>query len=387
MTEESIIDFKLRDFRGKKGGENVKTPTVLIARGYDRHIPMLASSGRPIVCISDWQCETSTQRYFWKQAWIILKQHVGSKLLERALVIVAGDMASKDNALRGAKSDDVPDFSWLQESFPKGDILIVYGNHDYMSREHLQMINQSSGVPSLLPHGSCVGLPVNGTRVNLVSPAEIDSILDGRQPTAGGPIQLASVSQPAEVPDFLQYMTNDEQRAYYEKQPFPKNVKSSQNSSSVNALQWDREHPEQARLTACFRQVQSLVEANGANLEEEGSPSMIRVGAVHGIPAAHTQGLQKIEREEYFQALSRVCDPSTPTDVLVTHCNPCVPGAQEAIVRGDDPRRIYSEFLRSQACLHVCGHTHLDPPVSVVAEGKVVANADCRVIVFVPPSV
>ena len=381
--KKSITDFPLRDFRGK-GGQSVKSPTVHIARGYDQHLPILTLSGRPIVCISDWQCETSTQRYFWTQAWRILQQQVGSKLLERPLVIVAGDMASKDNALRGAHSDDVPDFSWLQENFPEGDIVIVYGNHDYMSPEHLQMINPISGVPCLLPHGSSVGVPADGTRHNLVSRAEIDSILENRQPTSG-PIHPPRETQTASIPGFLQFMTKEERAAYYAKQSFKKAAKPSQNTPAMKALQWDRGHPEQTHLTACFRQVQSLVAANGAKLEAEEAPSsIIRVGAVHGIPAAHNQGLQKVERKEYFQELDRVCDPSTSLDVLVTHCNPVLPGPQEAYVRGDDARHIYNAFRQSQACLHVCGHMHLDPPIAIVANGKVLANADCRVIVFVP---
>jgi len=71
-------------------------------------------------------------------------------------------------------------------------------------------------------------------------------------------------------------------------------------------------------------------------------------------------------------------------DVLVTHCNPKLAGQVD--VRGEDAPRLHEAFLHSVASLHVHGHMHTEPAVSIVAAGKVVVNADCRVVVFVPPS-
>ena len=55
---------------------------------------------------------------------------------------------------------------------------------------------------------------------------------------------------------------------------------------------------------------------------------------MHGIPASHTQGLQKLEREHYFRALADAC--ALPLDVLVTHSNAMLPGLHDGVVRGDD---------------------------------------------------
>lgn len=111
----------------------------------------------------------------------------------------------------------------------------------------------------------------------------------------------------------------------------------------------------------------------------------VRIGAVHGIPASRGQGLQKIERSEYFRHLHHVCSTkSHPSmDILMTHANPCLPG-QEDKVRGEDARHILECFQRSSAHLLVHGHMHTEPAVSVLDNGKVVVNADCRVVAFLP---
>ena len=105
------------------------------------------------------------------------------------------------------------------------------------------------------------------------------------------------------------------------------------------------------------------------------------VAAAHGIPASYTQGLRKLERDDYFRAVDAALHSST-VDVLVTHANAKLPGLHDDVLRDEDAPRLYDAFLRSSASLHVHGHMHTEPAVAVVAPGKVVVNADCRVVVF-----
>lgn len=104
-----------------------------------------------------------------------------------------------------------------------------------------------------------------------------------------------------------------------------------------------------------------------------GKVNEVVIGAVHGIPASHNEGMQKIERRDYFEALERVC--SAPIDILVTHSNPLLPG-QEKKVKGEDAPRIFECFKRSTAYLHVHGHMHTEPVISVLEDGKIVVNSD-----------
>ena len=79
------------------------------------------------------------------------------------------------------------------------------------------------------------------------------------------------------------------------------------NATSL-ALQWQRDHPDQARLVKSFQDIQSIALSNATKLEsnnkdfdgEQLSTTSIGVGAVHGIPSSFHQGLQKIERQKYF---------------------------------------------------------------------------------------
>jgi hypothetical protein len=388
----SIENFHLRDFQDLDSGKAVKSPSVHIARGYELYIPHILHCGRPIVCISDWQCETSTQRYFWAQACTLLKEKIGRDVLERSLVIVACDMASKNNSLRGSKSDAAPDFSWLRESFPDStaEILIVYGNHDFISPDHLQLRNTVTGLPCLLPQGGWVNIPAEGQRYNnFPNEDAISSILEATH-IPSDQMHNSYASRTVHIPEFLQDMTKEERRAYHAKQPRVKKPAASQKEARQRSLQWDKNHPEQAHLAACFQKTQSLIQASVGEqesniLSSDAPPPFLRVGAVHGIPAAFTEGTKKIEREEYFRALEAVCAETSPIDILVTHCNPCLPG-QENVVMGEDPKRMYEAFHQSRAYIHVCGHMHMDSPVSIVAENKVVVNADCRVVAFVPSS-
>ena len=68
-------------------------------------------------------------------------------------------------------------------------------------------------------------------------------------------------------------------------------------------------------------------------------------------------------------------------DILMTHSNPCLPG-QEDLVCGDDAKEVFQLFMKSSARLHVHGHMHTPQVVSVIEEGKIVVNADCRVVVL-----
>lgn len=79
-------------------------------------------------------------------------------------------------------------------------------------------------------------------------------------------------------------------------------------------------------------------------------------------------------------------------DILVTqHAHPKQPHQSDQVVRGDqDATRLYEYFTRKScsAKLHVHGHTHSDPAVSVLEDvgNKVVVNADHRIVAFVPPT-
>lgn len=119
--------------------------------------------------------------------------------------------------------------------------------------------------------------------------------------------------------------------------------------------------------------------STGAGAETNSS---VRIGAVHGIPSSHTEGLQKIDRSDYFEALHKAC--SEPIDILVTHSNPCIPRLHESTVKGPDSKKLYEMFNKSSARLHLHGHMHTEPVVAVLDNGKVVVSADCRVIAFLP---
>ena len=137
--------------------------------------------------------------------------------------------------------------------------------------------------------------------------------------------------------------------------------------------------PENASSSASAASVSSS--SSEAPTAAEGMGSLL-IGAVHGIPASHSQGLRKVARDDYFGAVRSAC--TVPhLDVLVTHSNPKLAGQAE--VRGEDAPRLHEAFMRSGARLHVHGHMHTEPAISVVEPGRVVVNADCRVVLFVPP--
>lgn len=211
---------------------------------------------------------------------------------------------------------------------------------------------------------SCLMVDAKDKHYDMVGPSEINAILN----------QDHTKSDQELLPLYLQGMTKNECELYKRKQ-----FSAKKKEKSKKEQQYEH-NPDQDHLVKCFQHMQSLVQDKMTVQDDELSPLLL-VGGVHGIPADYSEGLQKLERKEYFRVLDHVCAPGIPIDILVTHSQPCLP-VQEHVMRGEEPQKIYDSFVKSQACLHVCGHRHLDPPVYVVAEGKVIVNADCRVVVF-----
>jgi len=374
-------------------------PTVHIARGFEEHLPFLKDLNRPLICISDWQFETTTQEHFWEQAVNVLNNELGGpEALECAIVLVAGDMASCGNALRGPKSDDAPRLHWLQNSVPRGSIHMLYGNHCHMAAEHLQMTNPSSGTPCLLPHGGSVSVPLSGLSclaragrealeaTRIIPPAQTsgNSSSQAARKQAKTRQRAPRIQQPqVTLPPGL---SKQERKAYYERQNYIKlpKIRSPEQQSD----QWRVQNPEQAHLGEQMQQMHEKFAAATVSTVQAGSNGtsepVLRIGAVHGIPASYTKGLQKIEREEYFAAIGAVC--SLNIDILVTHTNPRLPVHGEHFIQGPDAPRLYEEFIKSPARLLVHGHMHTEPVVSVLEGGNVVVNSDCRVVAFAPPT-
>ncbi len=514
-VEPSVTSTQTYDMRNTR--EPIRHPPVVhIARGYECHLPFL-HAGRAVICISDWQVEPATQRHFWEQVMTTLVDELGMQAVSRALVLVAGDMASCSNALRGTQSDACPDISWLRDSVSDGDVLCVYGNHDLVADEQFTWRNPASGLPCLLPHGAAlrVGMtsaappapptppaapaaaPIAHARLPDASstamgtsdarPTDMDAtesraeVREGEEAqaaeacavaaapaavaaapaavaaappavaaappaVAAAPAALAAASAavvaappavaaasasaaaagaasargeasegPWGVPtaEELAGLTKQQRAALWaasrvqeRKRVLPTKGERQQRqhaaqfpeeacaAARLRALHADGPHlvlPPQADASACKRpprrlplEAEASASAGGAAQEaaKRHAERPLLVGAVHGIPASHTQGLRKIERDDYFRAVRAAC--AVPgLDVLVTHSNPRLAGQVE--VRGEDAPRLHEAFLHSTASLHVHGHMHTEPAVSIVAPGKVVVNADCRVVAFVPP--
>ena len=396
----SIDQIPLYDNRKGAAFRIKHPPTVHIARGYEVHLPFLRA-GRPLICISDWQIETATQRHFWEQALQTLDNELGAEAVARAIVLVAGDMASAGNELRGVKSDAVPELDWLRDSFPNGDVHIVYGNHDLCSEQHLDWRNTRTGLPCMLPQGGALTVPLTRAQHE---PATADTAT-ADAPSAATPAAAASaasavttapaVELPAEereqhepappvapTADQLVGLSKKDRAALwaacsFERRPQPTKLERQQRQHKA-------QQPEEARLAERLRalHVGAASRTAGSASATAAAAASLVLGAAHGIPASHTQGLRKVERGGYFGAVDAAC--AMPIDVLVTHSNPKLPGQED--VRGEDAPRLHEAFLRSSAALHVHGHMHTEPAVAVVAPGKVVANADCRVIAFAPAS-
>lgn len=395
-----------------------------VARGYEHHLPLLRA-GRPLICLADWQVEPATQRHFWEQALLALTSELGEDAVARAIVLVAGDMASAGDELRGSKSDSVPDLDWLFESFPDGDVYCVYGNHDLTDEKHLAWRSPCSGLPSLLPHGAAIRVPlvhVPGSAPATVGRAESDgraalgaestnNSMRSEQEAAGEEPILAH-ERVEEEPPSAQQKTGEEslptaeQLAGLSKKeraalwaacgsdekragaaPCSK-LERRQPRQRASRTQWPAEAQLEARLSQLHAGSPALLSAVSASTAARGAAELrpsagaaIVVGAVHGIPASYTQGLRKLQRDDYFRAVDAALHTSA-VDVLVTHANAKLPGLHDEVVINEDAPRLYEAFLRSSASLHVHGHMHTDPVIAVVAPGKVVVNADCRVVAF-----
>eukprot|EP00322_Chrysochromulina_rotalis_P014245 CAMPEP_0115853394 /NCGR_PEP_ID=MMETSP0287-20121206/13481_1 /TAXON_ID=412157 /ORGANISM="Chrysochromulina rotalis, Strain UIO044" /LENGTH=432 /DNA_ID=CAMNT_0003307469 /DNA_START=29 /DNA_END=1327 /DNA_ORIENTATION=+ len=421
MASPSVTSTETYDMRGT--ADLIRNPpTVHIARGYEPHLPFL-DAGRAVICISDWQVEPDTQRHFWDQVMTTLVDELGAQVVSRALVLVAGDMASCSNALRGTKSDAAPDISWLRESIPEGDVLFVYGNHDLIADEQFTWRNPASGLPCLLPHGA--GLQVDmTTAVAAVEPAQAPAaalplsspvavpaeasaavLAEAEAPAATGKTeaerrswemptaeQLADLTKQQRAELWARSRVHGRKRAVLSKSERQQRQHAAQFPSETCAAERLRAlHADHPALRPPLESSYTARGGSAAAAPLAAAPSSaampacerpLVIGAVHGIPASHTQGLRKIERGGYFQAVHAAC--AVPhLDVLVTHSNPRLAGQVD--VRGEDAPRLHEAFLQSAASLHVHGHMQTDPAVSIVAPGKVVVNADCRVVAFVPP--
>jgi len=387
-------------------------------------------SQRPIICLSDWQFDVPSQRYFWGQ--VVEKFEEEGVDLSKALVLVAGDMSSADNSLRGVASSCAPDYSWLQESLntssdsSESDLHIIYGNHCYLAREHFGMRNKAhdedTGSLCLLPHGGITEVrkgrenetslksetagevqsdfaepptkesdSVNSDEKLKVKPADSDNTDNAVTATATEVTDSVSSAPPSLTKEQLAGLSKAERTAYYQqlKEAQGGFAKKTPKLSKleVQEKQWAHQHPEQAALTEEFEFVMKK-EGNyyfkkaGTSCAETG----VRIGSVHGIPSSHSQGVHKTARDKYFELVENVVGSGNPNiDILLTHSNPCLPG-QEYLVKGEDPKRLFNLFMESSARLHVHGHMHTPEAISVVAPGKIVVNADCRVVVLKPES-
>lgn len=409
-----LTTFYTYDNRNGTASRIKHPPTVHLARGYEEHLPFLRA-GRAVIVISDWQVEPATQRHFWEQALRTLRDELGAETVARAVVLVAGDMASAGDELRGVKSDAVPELEWLRDSFPEGDVHIVYGNHDLCADEHLAWRNAASQLPCMLPHGAALAVPLasRAAAPHHAAPsaaAVVATGTDAPEATSAAVTEATAqhdetqqddddAMQPPKVPtaEQLAGLSKRDRAALwvscsFERRPQPTKQERQQRQHKAQrpeeASLLERLRALHAASAALLRSREAVVAAAAAPSSTarasvaaaaDATPTLV-LGAVHGIPASHTQGLRKVERDAYFGAVDAAC--ALPIDVLVTHANPKLPGQDE--VRGDDAPRLHEAFLRSSAALHVHGHMHTESVVAVVAPGKVVANSDGRVIAFAP---
>ena len=386
-------------------GQRVRRgPELHFVQGLSQHLPWLQK--RAVVCLSDWQFDVPSQRHFWTQTMEHLHDELGAEQVAQALFLVAGDMASCDNALRGVASDAAPDFSWLVESLTEeNEVYVVYGNHDVMAAEHYDMRN-SIGSRCILPQGAvstagvvCDRLPAKSVEkgedpretYELQDPvvkgdSSTDESLIDQRPAAAEAVAGEALSKEA-----LEGLSKSERDAYYQRlrthnpKMFTKKVPKL-TKLQAQEKQWCDQNAEESNLVNRFL-LTSAQESGGAPPTSGTARCELRIGCVHGIPASHSQGLKKIERGAYFGALKSICcgergdEKERKMEILMSHSNPCLPG-QEDVVCGDDAKEIFQLFMKSSARLHVHGHMHTPEVVSVIEEGKIVVNADCRVVVL-----
>lgn len=155
-VELETVAMELYDTRVGHRSKLEHLPVIHVVRGAGRWLPFLAApDAAPVVCISDWQYERATQRQFWEAALPIVQDACGGEeALANALMLIAGDMASAADELRGTSSDAVPDLVPFASCLgPQGTLLFVYGNHD----DEVQAPGRNgSGLSQLLPDGEAV---------------------------------------------------------------------------------------------------------------------------------------------------------------------------------------------------------------------------------------
>lgn len=370
-------------------------PEIHFVEGLVRHLPWLTE--RAVVCLSDWQFDVPAQQHFWKQTLEHLRDELGPAQFSRGIFLIAGDMASSDNTLRGVASDAVPDFSWLIEDLgDENEVYIVYGNHDVASAEHLDMKNRV-GTRCILPQGAITVAGVAGKTDNdeLEKPVlkeKARSVESTKDSCDSDNIQDRPPPGNSVADEVL---SKAERAAYY--QQMKAQGKLEAKAPTLTKLQrqekqWHDQNPQEAEIVERFlrRTVLSAQTGGDATSTTGDGRRELRIGCVHGIPSSHSQGLKKMERGAFLRSLSSICgevmsdEAQGKMDILMTHSNPCLPG-QENVVRGDDAKEVFRLFMKSPARLHVHGHQHTPEVVSVVDEGKVVVNADCRVVVLLSP--
>ena len=387
-------------------------PELHLVHGLAPHLPWLTE--RAVVCLSDWQFDVPSQRHFWTQTVEHLRDELGAEQFAQAIFLVAGDMASSDNTLRGVASDAAPDFSWLLESLAKdNELYVVYGNHDVVSAEHVDMRN-SSGTRCILPHEAIAVAGVAEEDAGPQIPAlkeELSAEKSTKDPVGfaklqAGPVAANLVGDEVPTNEAMQGLSKAERAAYYQQMRAHNSHIPERKTPKLTKLQrqekqWRDQNAEEANLVEHLlslmngrKTVASTPQGGGnANSAPGRCRRVLRIGCVHGIPASHSQGFKKIERTAYLRALRSICCPpgemsdeaKERMDILMTHSNPCLPG-QEDVVRGDDAKEIFRLFMMSSARLHVHGHQHTPEVVSVIDEGKVVVNCDLRVVVLMRTS-
>lgn len=309
-------------------------PVIHVVRGAGRWLPFLADpAAPPVVCISDWQFERATQRHFWAQALPLVQEACGGgEQLARSLLLVAGDMASAGDDLRGVSSDAVPDLGPFTTCLgTEGAMFFVYGNHDDEVQEPRRNVD---GTQQLLPDGAVVPL------------------LRG-----AGAGEAASTVETAAPMKSLRWK------------------KAPGRSAAVG--------PEAGTVAVATTAAAADEGAGQGKQGQQGVRPVLRLGGVHGIPSnkQSTTGSmwKKRRRDVYFRQVRQVCSQA---DIVVLHSNPKLPGQEE--VEGPDGLEIFRSFSSGIARLLVHGHMHTKEVATVVDDAKVVVNCDCRVVILLP---
>jgi len=303
--------YDLRE--GVADANRIKSPPVFYsARGYTQRFFGDWLGDRALICLSDWQFEVETQAHFWQQAGQLIEDTLTEEQMwEGPVILIAGDMASCDNSVRGVASDAAPDFYWLVDWMRTkcgegAELYFFYGNHDDISETHLAMRNASTFC--LLPQGGVLDTERGRVERTEAQRQREEGAVHRRLQEKKKPGEVqASSKKPVAVP-----------------------------KRDVQEKQWRDQNRDQARLCKEFgERIYAETEASSPPAARNAGSSLL-IASVHGIPALHTQGLKKVAREDYFRYLERVSGSASP-NVLLMHSNPCLPG-QERTVRGEDPK-------------------------------------------------